>query len=47
MNTGFEMIRADINNLKTWFKVFAFSALVIIFMFSPNFIQLLKYVKIF
>ena len=47
MIAGFEMIRSDINNLRIWFKVFAFSALAIVFMFSPNFIQLLKYVKIF
>jgi aryl carrier-like protein len=47
MIAGFEMIRSDINNLRTWFKVFAFSALLIVFMFSPNFIQLLKYVKLF
>jgi hypothetical protein len=47
MLAGFEMIRADINNLRTWFKIFAFAALAIVFMFSPNFIQLLKYVKLF
>ena len=47
MIAGFEMIRSDINNLRTWFKVFAFSALLIVFMFSPNFVQLLKYVKLF
>ena len=47
MRTGFEMIRADISNLKIWFKMFTFSALIIVFMFSPNFITLLKYLKWF
>ncbi|ETR73045.1 MAG: bdr protein [Candidatus Magnetoglobus multicellularis str. Araruama] len=47
MRTGFEMIRADISNLKVWFKMFTFSALIIVFMFSPNFITLLKYLKWF
>jgi len=47
MVAGFEIIKSEINSLRIWFKVFAFSALAIVFMFSPNFIQFLKYVKLF